>query len=660
MAKNGVLVDYCAACKGIWLDKGEIFYFSKSQKFLHAKLAEAAQNPKPSSRLNPKTGDALVELHLADGKLVIDYCPKTHGIWLDQGELERIPAAQKVSLSLTIDENTTGYDQPDDTTTATVAPLPNLSLISGTTLFLLYGLLTAVLIIINMFGYLSLNATLFIGVAFAALQFLFSPFLMDLQMNWFYKITWGKHTDLPDESRLYLEDICKKKNMKMPRIGIIPDGSPNAFTYGHTPNNARIVITEGMLHLLEPKELKAVIAHEVGHAVHWDMLVMTIAYIVPLFLYYVYRTLIRMKTSRNDKTAPARYAIAISAYIIYIISQYIVLWFSRVREYYADRFSGETTNQPGALASALVKIGYGLAGQEKKKDGKERKGQLESVKAMGIFDPGSARALAVASHNPRSMGGEVEKSTLKGAMRWDLWNPWAMYYELHSTHPLIAKRLKALSAQSQTMGQEPYIVFNEKKPESYWDEFLIDYSIRALPTIVLLCAIAAGTATKSLGIIPFALILYGIASLIKVLFSYTTALFPEMNIASLLKKVKVSAVRPVACTLKGTFIGRGVPGLIWSEDFVLQDESGIIFIDYRQPLGLWNLLFGLTRAKHYIGKEVTVEGWYRRAPIPYIELKQMRSSSDMKPHACHTYTAKKFFAILLIIIGIVSFFFMPI
>ena len=56
-------------------------------------------------------------------------------------------------------------------------------------------------------------------------------------------------------------------------------------------------------------------------------------------------------------------AAQVGAYLLYIISQYIVLWFSRTREYYADRFAGQATGNPNALARALVKIAYGLAGQ---------------------------------------------------------------------------------------------------------------------------------------------------------------------------------------------------------------------------------------------------------------------------------------------------------
>ena len=56
--------------------------------------------------------------------------------------------------------------------------------------------------------------------------------------------------------------------MKYPNMGFINDGAPNAFTYGRTKNDARIVLTHGIFELLDEEEVKAVVAHELGHAVH--------------------------------------------------------------------------------------------------------------------------------------------------------------------------------------------------------------------------------------------------------------------------------------------------------------------------------------------------------------------------------------------------------
>ena len=96
-----------------------------------------------------------------------------------------------------------------------------------------------------------------------------------------------------------------------------------------------------------------------------------------------------------------------------------------------------------------------------------------------------------------------------------------------------------------------------------------------------------------------------------------------LSVTGLLHKVKVSNVRPVPARLRGTIIGKGVPGLIWSEDFVMRDATGILFLDYRQPLRIWEWLFGLFRAGDFTGKAVEVVGWFRRAPVPYLELKSI-------------------------------------
>ena len=105
----------------------------------------------------------------------------------------------------------------------------------------------------------------------------------------------------------------------------------------------------------------------------------------------------------------------------------------------------------------------------------------------------------------------------------------------------------------------------------------------------------------------------GIGLFIKTLLVYRGDYFAPLSVAGLLHKVKVSNVRPVPARMRGTIIGRGVPGLIWSEDFVMRDGTGILFLDYRQPLRIWEWLFGLFCAGEFAGKTVEVVGWFRRA-----------------------------------------------
>ena len=97
--------------------------------------------------------------------------------------------------------------------------------------------------------------------------------------------------------------------------------------------------------------------------------------------------------------------------------------------------------------------------------------------------------------------------------------------------------------------------------------------------------------------------------------------------------------------MKGNGFGRGVPGLVWSEDFVVKDETGIMFLDYRQPFRIIEFFFGLLRRGQLDRAEVEAVGWYRRCPTPYIELKSITTGG--KKRRCYVYWAKLVVAALV-------------
>ncbi|MBI4579311.1 MAG: M48 family metalloprotease [Planctomycetes bacterium] len=549
--------------------------------------------------------------------------------------------------------------------------LPNLLLRSVFTLGLLYALLGLVLIAVVEAGYATPELAVLIGVAVAIAQFVFGPWIMDLSLRWLYRMRWVEADELPGHLCDFVQYVCEGQRIRFPDFGVIDDGAPQAFTYGHHPNNARIVISRGLMDILQPAELEAVVAHELGHVRNWDMALMTVAQLVPLLLYYVYRVGIRVSRATDKKGRGVAIAVAVGAYVVYIVSEYIVLWFSRTREYFADRFAGSVTGNPNALVTALVKIAYGLAAQEQqeaseaeaKKDKKAKQRELAGVGPLGalnIFDRHSSVNMVVCAGGggTGSSGAACpDLELVKGAMQWDLWNPWAGFYELNSTHPLIAKRINYLSDQAAAMGQEALVLFDRVKPESYWDEFLADVFVWLLPVLGFLAGVAicvGGLATQAVSpaVLGLALILGGAGYLIKTFFAYRSGIFPNLTVAALMGHVKVSPVRPVPATLAGTIIGKGVPGLIWSEDFVMRDSTGILFLDYRQPLAIWNFLFGLIRAGQYQGRQVRVTGWFRRAPVPYMEIYQIETLDDGRKRTCYAWHARIATAAILIAAGI--------
>ena len=530
--------------------------------------------------------------------------------------------------------------------------------VSAATLALVYGLLVLVLLIIFELTDVPLVTALIVSAIVLLLQFLLSPFLTDLTQRWFYHTNFG--APIPAYLQEFIEEVCRDQRMKYPKMGLIDDGAPNAFTYGHTKNNARIVLTRGIFELLSEDEVKAVVAHELGHAVHYDMLLMTVAELVPTVLYGIARMLLESAKSSaggdkdDNKSTAVQIALAAIAYVVYVIAQYIVLWFSRTREYYADEFAVDTTKDPEALSRALIQIGFGLSTRAETAEKKRGMG-AGSVNAMGIFDTKASKSLVVSCY----VNGEIDKAHIKNAMKWELWNTWAKWYELNSTHPLISKRLQAIDKLAPKYGRTPFIAFDLEKPESYLDDFLREIMINIAPGLFFLAAALFGGLcymNQTMGLLwvsSVLLIVSALLSLLKYRFTHPTKAYHEANVAGLLAEPKVSGIRSIPCELKGIIIGRGDPGCIFNEDYVLQDESGIIFLDYNQPLFILNKIFALFKSQKNMDREAVVRGWYRRSPVPYVELYTLEVNGKTKK--IFTYGVGKVLRVLYLLIAIAAF-----
>ncbi len=505
-------------------------------------------------------------------------------------------------------------------------------------LSLLFGLLFAVGMGIVAFFGLPIMFAVIMALGILLLQFILGPKILEF----IYKIEWMDATEVDLNLGKFLVNTCASQEIPLPRFGLIRDGNPNAFTFGHYPGNARLVITTGLLKMLNRDEREAVIAHELGHIVHWDFVVMTIAASVPLILYVVYSFTSRFGGDDDDGFAYAL-IVAVISYIAYILSHYIVLLLSRVREYYADQFSGNLTRDPDALSTALVKIAYGMAAI-KDDDDKKDDARMIAGRAFGIFDPKVAQSLALVGAGE----GIITADAMEQAMKWDLWNPWAGFYEISSSHPLPAKRIQALERQTESLGKLPHYSFRIVQPESYWDEFLADLFINFLPAVTFILGVLFSLFIPSLG---FTLLVVFLAWWLKRMFSYRHAFEEKRDIKSLISEVKVSGVRSIPCTLEGRIIGRGVPGLFYSDDLVLQDDTGFIVVDYRQPIRILEFLFGWTKAASLIGRKGKVMGWYRRSPKPYFEMRTM-VFEDGETVTSYSYPFTQFFVYTGIVVGL--------
>jgi len=161
--------------------------------------------------------------------------------------------------------------------------------------------------------------------------------------------------------RLYaiVRELATRAEIPMPRVFLIPSPQPNAFATGRNPAHGVVAVTHGVLQILTERELRGVLAHELGHIKNRDILVSTIAAAVAGAIAYIANmlqwTAIFGGASDDDDGASPIAALAL-AIVAPIAATLVQLGISRSREFLADETGARLSNDPEALASALEKL----------------------------------------------------------------------------------------------------------------------------------------------------------------------------------------------------------------------------------------------------------------------------------------------------------------
>ena len=153
-----------------------------------------------------------------------------------------------------------------------------------------------------------------------------------------------------------VDRLCALADMPKPRVGVADLALPNAFATGRSPDRAVICVTTGIMGKLSAEELEAVLAHELSHVAHRDVLVMTIASSAGIVAGMLTRGAQFGALSRGRNNAPAFLVALLVSLVVYAVSFFLTRLLSRYRELCADRSGAYLTMKPAALASALQKI----------------------------------------------------------------------------------------------------------------------------------------------------------------------------------------------------------------------------------------------------------------------------------------------------------------
>jgi len=233
-----------------------------------------------------------------------------------------------------------------------------------------------------------------------------------------------------EEPKLHgiVDRLCALADMPKPRVAIAPADMPNAFATGRNSKNAVLVVTTGLMRRLDDQELEGVIAHEMSHVAHKDVVVMTIA----SFLGIVAGLLVRFafygelfgggggrgnNNNNNGGALPILLIVMAVSVVVYAISFLLIRLLSRYRELAADRAGALLTGQPSALASALTKVSGAMS-------------------AIPTKDLRQAQALNAFYFAPAFKANTMTLSTV------------------FSTHPSLERRLQQLSEISAQLGKQ--------------------------------------------------------------------------------------------------------------------------------------------------------------------------------------------------------------
>ena len=163
-----------------------------------------------------------------------------------------------------------------------------------------------------------------------------------------------------------IDRLCVQANIPKPRVAIAQTPMPNAFAVGRSPKTATVCATTGILQLLEPAELEAVLGHEITHVVNRDVVVMTIASFFASIAAFITQFGFLFGggfggNNRNNNSNNGFFVVILVSAAVYVISFLLLQALSRYREFAADRGSAIITGRPSALISALLKIDSGMA-----------------------------------------------------------------------------------------------------------------------------------------------------------------------------------------------------------------------------------------------------------------------------------------------------------
>ncbi|NJR37605.1 MAG: M48 family metalloprotease [Leptolyngbyaceae cyanobacterium CSU_1_4] len=431
----------------------------------------------------------------------------------------------------------------------------------------------------------------------------------------------------PEATRL-LKRVCAQRHQKVPRLGWLPHAVPLTLTYGYLPNNARIVVSQGLLEQLSEDEIAALYAVELAHIRHWDFAILSWMAGVALLPHWVYWQVAIWGDRQSDRVLQTVAVIVSSlAYGLYHFLRLPGLTLARMRHYYSDRTAAELTGNPNALTRGLVKMAIGIHQEI------QRQGQTSSLlERLDLLIPVGASQALRGLPNP-------------AFLEWDRCNPYRQWLAVNNSHGALGDRLHLLGMYAQHWRLESELDWETRNHPKPNPRFLL----QAAPFLGIAAGLAIALGLWSLGWIAGQAgwlglsWLWGDRSLLigapLIGFSVGTfwrinTFFPDIkrnlpltsDLSSWLSNPIALPIDSPPIRLQGKLLGRRGFSNRLHQDLLLHTETGFIRLHHTSNLGVFkNLMPQPLRPEQFLNEIVTVTGWFRRGVSPWIDVETIQT-----------------------------------
>ncbi len=484
-----------------------------------------------------------------------------------------------------------------------------------------------------------------------------SPWLLDWLLTNFYgrrelpKETLNAHSR---EAVRLLQRYCQQRRWHLPKLSILPITAPIALSYGHLPRTARIVVSQGLLEQLADDEIATIYATQLAHIAHWDCVVMSLVLLVTLPIYQVYEKVSQWTDGISNKILHLPGVVISSlAYGVWCLLTSTALWLSKWRLYYSDRLAAEITGNPNALIRALLKIAIGVAAEIEKQEQTPR--HLESLNILAPVSHQQSLCLG-------SIAGQIP---FESFLMWDNLNPYRRWFTINNSHPLIGDRIQRLCeiASHWHLDLEIYLTSQQPlqiKRHSFFLQiapFLgIPLGVMFAGLLYLMWQIAFSFKLFNLKwiydnwsfVTGCVLIGFSIGTVMRILYlfpdfadmkpSILQILVPDTrpatvqtddHLPNLLANPSALPIDSMRVRLVGKLLGRRGTSNSLEQDLILQSNTGLVKLHHIS----W--LVQSVNPQDWIGRQITVTGWFRRGATPWIDVQTLQTQNGKTINSFH-------------------------